>query len=119
MDELAQTISSSQPGKVAVAEVRRGRMERRRRTLVEGPVRTVRVVALDIFDENGLEVTAAEDEHPVEAFASDRSPRFVAVVAVVPPPASNQQGSFSGQHTQRLQCHSGGVARRDGGEQVE
>jgi hypothetical protein len=48
MDETAQTIGPSQPGKVDVADERR-RTGWRRRTLAERSVGAVRVVVLDVL----------------------------------------------------------------------
>jgi hypothetical protein len=39
--------------------------------LAEGSVWTMCVVMLDVLGEHGLKVVAAEDEHPVEAFAPE------------------------------------------------
>jgi hypothetical protein len=69
MDETAQAIGPSEPGKVDIADERR-RTGRRRRTLAERSVAAVRVVVLDVLGEHDLQMAAAEDEHPVEAFAA-------------------------------------------------
>ena len=71
MDEATQTIGSLEPGGVGVAGGGRGRIGTGGRSLAEGAVGSVRVVVLDVLGEDCLEVTAAEDEHPVEALAPD------------------------------------------------
>ena len=51
--------------------MRWSRVERGRRTLAERPVGPVRVVMIDVFGKDCFELTALEDEHPVEALVPD------------------------------------------------
>ena len=69
MYETSQTIGSSLPGEVGVADQHRSRIERGGCTLVQGPVGPVGVVMLDLLGKDCFEVPAPEDEHPVEALA--------------------------------------------------
>ncbi len=55
VDDVAEAIGPSQSGEVDLAEERRRRVERRRRTLVERPVRAVGVVVLEVLGKDCLE----------------------------------------------------------------
>lgn len=79
MDDAAEVICSSQSDEVNLAEERRRCVERGRRTLVEGPVRAVGVVMLDVLGEDCFEVAATEDEHPAETLLSDGADDALAV----------------------------------------
>ncbi len=71
MDEATQAIGSSEPGEIDLGEDGRVRIGLGGRTLAQGPVGAVRVVVLHVLGEHGLEVTAAEDEHAVEALSPE------------------------------------------------
>ncbi len=68
VDEAAQAVRSSEPGRVDLYDRPMRRVEPRRCPLVDRAVRAVGIVVLGEYD---LQVTTAEDEHPVEARASN------------------------------------------------
>jgi len=63
--EAAKYVGSSEVFGVDVADEGRSRVGLVRCALAEGPVGTVRVVALDVLGEHDFEVAPSEDEHPV------------------------------------------------------
>jgi hypothetical protein len=65
VNEPIQTVGSSYPGGIKVADGGRGRIAVSGRSLIEGPLRPVRVVMPDLLCKDCVEV-AAEDEHPIE-----------------------------------------------------
>ena len=67
--DAALPVGSSWPGDVNVADGRERHIRCSRGALSEGAVWSVRVVMLDVLAEDCLEVTASEDERPVEAVA--------------------------------------------------
>ena len=71
MDEAAQNVGSSELFGVDVADRAASHLGIGWWALAEGPVRTVRVVVLDVFAEHNFKVTSSEDEHPIEALSPD------------------------------------------------
>ena len=68
VDVAAQAVRSSEPGRVDLHDRHMRRVEPSRCPLVDRAVRAVGIVVLGEYD---LQVTTAEDEHPVEARASN------------------------------------------------
>ena len=71
MDDAAQNVGSSESFGVDVVDRATSHVGLGLWALVEGPVRTVRVVVLDVFAETGFDVASSEDEHPIEALSPD------------------------------------------------
>jgi len=69
VDEAAQNVGSSELFGVDVADRAASHLGIGWWALAEGPVRTVRVVVLDVFAEHNFKVTSSEDEHPIEALS--------------------------------------------------
>lgn len=69
VDEGAQDVGSLEVRAVGLTGRSRSGVGVGRCALAEGPVRTVRVVAFDVFAEHGFEVMSSEDEHSVEALS--------------------------------------------------
>ena len=67
--DAALPVGSSWPGDVNVADGRERHIRCSRGALSEGAVWSVRVVMLDVLAKDCLEVTASEDERPVQALA--------------------------------------------------
>jgi hypothetical protein len=70
VDEAAQDVGSLELFGVDVADEGRSRVELGRCALVEGPVRTVRVVVLDVLGEQDFEVVPPRTSM-VQALAPD------------------------------------------------
>lgn len=70
VEESAEPIGSSHLGRVGVAEERPNAWFGRR-PLAKGAVRSMGVVVRGVLGKDRLEMAPADDEHPVEAFASE------------------------------------------------
>jgi hypothetical protein len=71
VDQPGKDIGSSNASGVGIGDRDRCFVDQRGASLIEGSVRAVPVVVIQVFGEDDFEMAAAEDEEPVQALPAD------------------------------------------------